>query len=131
AGGGLDRDELAGRRVADEQIVDGDPRRPRRRDARRALTRELAGVAIVGDDGETVTIAQGEGDDVARAEGRPLDGARAAAAAEGRLEDPRPAGLAAEGVDCVELRRRARAAGDGEEGHLVLAAPWGRGRCVV
>src|SRR6202044_2805765 len=103
----FDRDDLTGRGIADEEIVDRDPGRASGSDPRCALPARLARLAIVRDDDQPLAISNRERDDVARDERRPLDRARGASASRQRTNGSGPAYVARESVDGVELRRRA------------------------
>ena len=72
----FDGDELAGRGVADEEIVEGEPRGSDGGDGAFARPNRFSGFEIERGELETVTIANGSSDDVGRNERSAFDGAR-------------------------------------------------------
>ena len=121
---GVERDELAGRRVADEVIVDREPRRSDRRDRARRRPDGSARRAVERGEAHALAIANGDDDRLRADERRALDRRERArgdvelAALIGAGKGCRPLHGAFERVDRVERAGAGHAARDREE-HVV------------
>ena len=111
AGRGRVRDEIAKRRVPDEEIVDRHPGGSDRRNAARGRPARSSSVTIEGKQPDAMTIACKRDDNISRHEGRPLERGGEGVVAH-HLGPPRPT---TERVDSVQARRGCGAARHDEE----------------